>query len=548
MFIFHFITANIIISVLGILIYVLKLIFADNLSPKVQYYSWIPFILIMFCVFIPELNLFANRFSVYNSINSTDTISNVVSSYEKASDIYLVYSNNVDNILLIIWAAGIVLGTILYISAYIRIIHIINKSDYIDNYNGCKLYITNNNISPFSFGILKKSIVLPSYITINSSSKDIEYIIKHELTHYRHKDNITNFVLCVLNILFWFNPLVYIIFDKIRLDMEIYCDFTVINYENFFGMEYGNTLINFAEKRKRVFNLSNNIAGTENQLKIRLRKIISNNKHYNKNIIAIFLLCIILSTTVCFSLINVFGYSIGSTNLNDKNKEYVFLEDYFKGYNGCFVLYNENTDKYTIYNEKLAEKRYSPYSTYKIAIALNGLENNIITENNSFMKWNGENYPFSQWNNNQNLNTAFKNSVNWYFQNIDSNISYTGKKIFLNNINYGNKNIGFSKDNYWLDGSLKISSIEQVEFLKNVFKDNKYSFKHTDTVKNKIKITDSLYGKTGSGHNSGWFIGIIENNDNCYFALHITGDGADGAEAYSITEKILNNLNLGLDN
>ena len=45
-----------------------------------------------------------------------------------------------------------------------------------------------------------------------------------------------------------------------------------------------------------------------------------------------------------------------------------------------------------------ATLRVAPNSTYKIYDALFGLEEEIITPENSFIAWNGETYPFEAWN------------------------------------------------------------------------------------------------------------------------------------------------------
>lgn len=546
MFISHFIASNIFISLLMIILYFLKSLFNKRLSPKWHFYSWIPLLLTMICVFLPKINMPYISTRIFSTVKNNETAMNTtISSVKFADDLQIINYNKLYMILFIIWLLGIIINICIYFISYIKINNIIKKSDYLYSIDNCNIFITRGNISPFSFGFFKKAIILPYYVIDTFDIKDIENIIQHEITHYKHKDNIFNILLCVLNILFWFNPFTYYIFNKIRLDMEIFCDYDVIRQQNYTYVDYGSTLINFAANRKNGFKISNNIISTKKQLQIRLNKIVSNCTYYNKNIQFLFIVCIIIVSSFSLFFINVFGYDITNNVFGNKDIEYIDIEEYFDNFDGCFVMYNENDDKYVVFNKDLAKERYSPYSTYKIAIALNGFENNIISEDNSYMKWNGVNYPFATWNKNQNLSTAFKDSVNWYFQNIDRNTNYIGKKIFLNNINYGNKNIGLSQENYWLDGSLKISVAEQVEFLSNVFgKSNKYNFKYSSAVKDLIKVSDGLYGKTGSGTDEGWFVGILERNENNYFfALHISGENSNGTNALNICKKIFKILN-----
>ena len=79
---------------------------------------------------------------------------------------------------------------------------------------------------------------------------------------------------------------------------------------------------------------------------------------------------------------------------------------------------------YTHLNKDLSTKRVSPDSTYKIYSGLFALEEGVINYNSSNQHWDGTNYYFDSWNKDQTLTTALRNSVNWYFQNLDTQIGY----------------------------------------------------------------------------------------------------------------------------
>lgn len=209
-------------------------------------------------------------------------------------------------------------------------------------------------------------------------------------------------------------------------------------------------------------------------------------------------------------------------------------------------MYDLDKDTYRIYNKSLAEKRVAPNSIYKINIALNALENNTISLNNNFSKWNGQKYPFNQWNQDQTLDSAMNYSVNWYFQELDKKLSFKEIQTFLNKTNYGNMGLGLNKENYWLEGELKISPIEQAEFLKK-FINNDFLFKkeNVQAVLNSIKLSDEYYGKTGTGMvngkiKNGWFCAIIKNN-NKNIILIVRMENADGATAKTIAENFIKN-------
>ena len=152
----------------------------------------------------------------------------------------------------------------------------------------------------------------------------------------------------------------------------------------------------------------------------------------------------------------------------EENVTYIDLASSFDGYEGSFVLFDTKTDSWQIYNQELASRRVSPNSTYKIYDALLGLESGIITPEHSSMTWNGDAFPFPSWEADQDLNSAMQNSVNWYFQAIDSQLGINRVQEFLNKIEYGNQTTSSNLDLYWSDFSLKISPLEQVTLLEKI--------------------------------------------------------------------------------
>lgn len=200
--------------------------------------------------------------------------------------------------------------------------------------------------------------------------------------------------------------------------------------------------------------------------------------------------------------------------------------------------------------------RVAPNSTYKLYSALFGLENNIITPANSLIRWNGESYPFEAWNKDQTLQSAMTSSVNWYFQSIDEQLGSSAVQNYLRNIGYGNEDLSGDFSSYWMESSLKISPVEQVELLTKLY-NNDFGFapENIKAVKDSIHIassdTSNFYAKTGTGRVNGqdvngWFIGFIERTDNTYFfATNIHAkDHADGSTAAEITMSVLSNMKI----
>ena len=139
--------------------------------------------------------------------------------------------------------------------------------------------------------------------------------------------------------------------------------------------------------------------------------------------------------------------------------------------------------------------RVAPNSTYKIYDALFGLEEGVITPENSFIAWNGETYPFEAWNADQTLQSAMNSSVNWYFESVDEQLGAANISNYIKEIGYGNENISGDFSTYWMESSLKISPIEQVELLTRL-QNNSLGFapENINAVKDAICLSSSDAG------------------------------------------------------
>ncbi|WP_144462742.1 BlaR1 family beta-lactam sensor/signal transducer [Siminovitchia fortis] len=411
--------------------------------------------------------------------------------------------------------------------------------------------------SPVTLGILHPYILLPKNTRETFSLNELKYVFLHELSHQKNKDVFVNYAMWVLQIIYWFNPLVWYAFKRMRIDRELACDASVLHFlDESRHIEYGFTIIRFAEKKysQAYGQFASGMGGTKEQIKQRIQSIAGYSrdslllKWKSKGICAalgIFVLCLSPLTTAIAVSNDVYHFS-------GKNTVYEDLSSYFNGYSGSFVLYDAATKNYQIYNREMSEQRISPNSTYKIYSALFALEENVISVKNNEQHWDGTVYPFEEWNKNHDLSTALGSSVNWYFQNLDQEIGKKQLQYYFHKIKYGNENLSGKLDSYWMESSLKISPIEQVQLL-TAFGENSFGFKEENVraVKNAIFIDEQkngqLYGKTGTGmvngkNVNGWFVGFVKHDDNTYyFAINIQSEKGDanGSKAADIATQIL---------
>lgn len=416
--------------------------------------------------------------------------------------------------------------------------------------------------SPVVVGLFRPCIYLPIHLISDYCATDMRFMLLHELQHYKHKDAYGNYLMNLAGVLYWFNPFVWFVLKEMRNDREIACDTSVLKLLNENDYEdYGNTLINFAEKVSlTLFPFTAGISGTMKQMQKRIVNIASYKKPSKwkkaKGITAWGIIAIILLSSAPMLSTYAADKEFYQWDTSAENISTVDLSEYFNGYEGSFVLYNLKNDAWDIYHMDHASLRTAPDSTYKIYDALFGLETGIITPEESTMVWNGADYPFETWNADQNLDSAMKFSVNWYFQWIDRQLGASVVKDYVQKIGYGNRNTETDLSSYWMESSLKISPIEQVQLLTKLYEGSfDFTPENVDAVKKSILITSSaggnFYGKTGTGRINekdinGWFIGYIETADDTYFfATNIQStENATGSKATEISLAILSDMGI----
>lgn len=589
-FVSHFFVCNIIIAIVILIILALKQLLKNHLSPRLQYNLWFIMLLLLVVPFLPIRSdslytLFSPLFShKFSSVTSNAVNENIHTAYSSTTNLLNDFSVSVDQlsssilfyILGIIWIAGIFVMLFLTLRSRFHLYRIERASLPLENKKAYELFekcreemrikrtipisSTIHLKSPAFIGIFHPRIYIPMQLISDFHEKDMRYIFLHELQHYKHFDSLVNCAINFYRIIYWFNPFIWYAIKEIRNDREIACDFSVLQIlDKKEFVAYGNTLINFAE-RISFSPFASGIGGNIKQLRKRIIYIASYQPQSSaKKIRGRVLYCCIAVLVFAFTpVLSAFASTSEYYHFNPGNERvaYIDLNSFFGNYDGSFVLYDTKTGTWQICNKTFAAKRISPDSTYKIYDALIGLESGVITPSHSEMKWDGSNYSFTAWNTDQNLNTAIQNSVNWYFQAIDKQVGLSTVRNYIEKFHYGNQNISGKFPSYWLESSLKISPIEQVELLRKFYyNDFGFHSQNIDAVKNALRISSSsngaIYGKTGTGQVNhqdinGWFVGYVEISSHTYFfATNIQSDkNATGKTASEITLSILSDMKI----
>ncbi|MCE3294671.1 MAG: class beta-lactamase [Crocinitomicaceae bacterium] len=193
---------------------------------------------------------------------------------------------------------------------------------------------------------------------------------------------------------------------------------------------------------------------------------------------------------------------------------------------GSFVVLDGKSGKYTVYNKEQVSHPFTPASTFKICNSLIGLETGVIRDENFVIKWDSVKRWSESWNKDHTLKEAFKNSTVWYYQELARRVGGERMAYWLNKADYGNKDTSGGIDMFWLNASLRITPLEQIDFLQKLYKQElPFSRRNMEIVKQIMFIDEKdgvkLYGKTGWGFQDkldiGWFIGFVETKDKVYF-------------------------------
>lgn len=574
----------------------IRRIFNKGLSAKCRYSFWYLYFILLVLPFIPtQLAGLPSQIRVW-FMNEKQAASHIVTqtpfhnpSYSDAeqnwmNDFFVSAEHSlpdvVSTVIFIIWLLGMGCAVFLTLSVLIRTLKTRQCALPVTKVSNPRLWqihkecINKLNIrrtlplytacgidSPLSCGLICPAILLPQDMDLYMDDDDIRYILLHEIQHYKNRDMIINICICLFRIIYWFNPLILFIFRKIQTDREIACDSAVIRQIGTqHRFDYGCTILKYAGRIHRgvSFSAASGLGGRNAQLKQRLSQIAEYSSQSRPKKLWSISVLILLGCLIFVSIpfLTVRADTSVSAEISPERIQTLDLDKYFSGYKGTFVLYDMNSNIYSIYNEQQSRQRISPVSTYKICSALFALDAGVIQPEDTSAVWDGTEYPFDSWENDQDLTSAMTNSVNWYFQDLDQKTGTAKLAADYRKVSYGNADISGGISGYWLDSSLRISPLEQTVFLKN-FYNNVWDFEKEDieTVKESMLLSDTdscrLYGKTGTNGSdgkktSGWFIGFIEQPQNTWcFALNIqSDDNAGGSNAAGIALEILEDMGI----
>jgi beta-lactamase class D len=200
---------------------------------------------------------------------------------------------------------------------------------------------------------------------------------------------------------------------------------------------------------------------------------------------------------------------------------------------GTFVLFADADGRRVVYNPDRAAAGFLPASTFKILNSLVSLETGVIGIDET-ITWDGADRGVTSWNQDQRMRDAFQRSTVWFYQELARRVGEDRMRAALVRERFGNQDVGGGIDQFWLTGNLRISALEQVDFLRRL-KHRELGF--SEAVVHEVeellvleRCPDyTLRGKTGwvqhDGVHLGWLVGWVESgNEVHYYALNLESD------------------------
>lgn len=348
------------IIVAGILL-LIKFVFGEKLSASWHYYIWLIFLIRLLLPVFPQSHVsvfniiklpyqqhyesekedivldssFINTIRKYSNTkydirdSAQDTRDTSEGSPVNAPDINKTDAQGISSrdryksslelldILAIIWFVGMILFLIYSVSLNIYIRQSVAKcrkcanTEFLYILQKCKeslkisskviAYECNSFGSPCIYGLIKPKLLVSNVVIQSIGQKTKEYVLLHELMHLKRKDLLINSVLIILKAVYWFNPVFWYCFARIRRECEVSCDEMVLkDLDNSERIGYGKAIVEMCAHYpdKKLVYPAMSMVNNKGDTKKRIKKIISFKKPSTIWIVIAFVVALITCATI----------------------------------------------------------------------------------------------------------------------------------------------------------------------------------------------------------------------------------------------------------
>ncbi|WP_339264888.1 M56 family metallopeptidase [Paenibacillus sp. FSL R5-0470] len=392
-------------GILVMLILILQFLFQNKLEARWKYLLWIPVAIRLLLPWAPESSL-----SLYNvlslesfmpgihqqmqdpSISASETGEHVKGSVPEKYGIVVgiteltastdtsgskpenrfwwneITSMGFVPVLVLIWLTGVLLLVAKTIYDQLRLQHALRAGSRIETplllalfhdtrqQLGVKRkveFVSSERIpGPAVVGFCKPTVVISPSLLMSLHEGQLQYILAHEFAHVRRRDVAVNWIMHLVLILHWFNPLVWLAVNRARQDQEMACDaFVLDRMRPQQNNAYGQTIIQVLEHFSGDHRLPGlaGLSATHKQMKRRLIMIKQfNKKSYRLSILGMTIILALGSVT----LVNAKEKDDGNATIavsaqseaGDRQLDITYPEE-FNGSKVDRALYKQEMDK-----------------------------------------------------------------------------------------------------------------------------------------------------------------------------------------------------------
>ncbi|MDO4711646.1 MAG: M56 family metallopeptidase [Peptostreptococcaceae bacterium] len=276
-FLMILLTASLIMSLIMLALFGLSSLSRQTLNAQTRYFMWIILLIGLIIPFRPLLgdglikiqepiswtkSVEPSKDALSKETATTDTTEHPITD-QKGEQGGAVFAQpsvsgrdiSIPTVLSVVWAAGAIVLFAKYMLEYRRFQQIIKRwgkpvtdpftletFEWVKARMGLEdkeigLLTVSTVSTPMLTGLFKPVVLLPEKPIADD---EMELILEHELTHYKHKDLLINLIGVIALCIHWFNPILYLCMPAIYGDGESYCDEAVLknkdlDYRRFYG-------------------------------------------------------------------------------------------------------------------------------------------------------------------------------------------------------------------------------------------------------------------------------------------------------------------------
>ena len=208
--------------------------------------------------------------------------------------------------------------------------------------------------------------------------------------------------------------------------------------------------------------------------------------------------------------------------------EHVFTD---AGVSGGFVLYEVSSRSATVVGPEQVRERAVPESTFMLAHTLIALQTDVVDDVDEVVTQEDEGDVDRERD--MSLREALSTSNDPVYQELARRAGPEALAAWVDRFEYGNRSVGGRDevDSFWLEGPLKVSALEQAEFLARLAGaelpiDTEHQLAVQELALYEQGENYSLYVQDGwaqeTDPEAGWWIGWVDGDSGLHtFALHL---------------------------